>query len=230
MFWPTPNRLPLVNRCQRDNISGMSNSSSDLAWPVRNYQAIIFDCDGTLTDSMPVHYVAWHKTMSSYGIRFPENQFYALGGMPSDRIIRLLASEQSIVIDAVKAANEKELAFLECLHFLEPIEAVTDVANHFRGKIPMAVASGGLREIILKQLTQIGCHGWFDTVVAAEDTVRHKPHPDVFLEAARRLGIPAHECLVYEDSDLGIEAAKAASMDFIDVRTFYQPRRIPVAG
>jgi HAD superfamily hydrolase (TIGR01509 family) len=203
-------------------------ASANLAWPVRDYQAIIFDCDGTLTDSMPVHYVAWHKTMTSYGIHFPEDQFYAMGGMPSDKIVRILASEQSITIDAERAAHEKEAAFVERMHLLEPIEAVIDVARRFRGRIPIAVASGGFRDIILKQLVQIGCQDWFQAIVTAEDTERHKPHPDVFLEAAKRMGVPPQECLVYEDSDLGLEAARAASMDFIDVRTFYSPRRIPI--
>ncbi len=177
---------------------------------------------------MPVHYVAWHKTMTAYGIHFPEDQFYAMGGMPSDKIIRVLASEQSVAIDSKQAAHEKEAAFIEQLHLLEPIAAVINVAKRFRGTIPIAVASGGFREIILKQLVQIGCHDWFDTIVTAEDTVRHKPHPDVFLEAARQMGVPPQECLVYEDSDLGLQAAQAASMDFIDVRTFFKPRRIPV--
>jgi HAD superfamily hydrolase (TIGR01509 family) len=206
----------------------MNSTSVNLAWPTREYQAIIFDCDGTLTDSMPVHYVAWHKTMTSYGIQFPEDQFYAMGGMPSNKIVRVLASEQSVSIDAERAALEKEAAFVERMHLLEPIEPVIDVARQFRGRIPIAVASGGFRDIILKQLLQIGCRDWFQAIVTAEDTERHKPHPDVFLEAARRMGIPPQECLVYEDSDLGLEAARAASMDFIDVRTFYSPRRIPV--
>ena len=225
---PTANRLPLVIRSIRDSITWMNRTAANLAWPTREYQAIIFDCDGTLTDSMPIHYVAWHGTMNSYGIHFPEDQFYAMGGMPSDKIIRVLASEQSIQINAEQATMEKEAAFVERLHLLEPIEAVIEVARQFRGRIPMAVASGGFREIILLQLTQIGCHDWFQTIVTAEDTERHKPHPDVFLEAAKRMGVPPHECLVYEDSDLGLQAARAASMDYIDVRTFYTPRRIPI--
>jgi beta-phosphoglucomutase-like phosphatase (HAD superfamily) len=198
------------------------------ARPLRDYQAIIFDCDGTLTDSMPVHFVAWHQTMSRHGIDFPEERFYALGGMPSNRIISLLASEQSIEIDAEKVAHEKESTFLDHLHLLEPIESVIQIANFYRSRIPIAVASGGFRDIIVRQLRQIGCEDWFNAVVTAEDTQRHKPFPDVFLEAARRLNAPPQHCLVYEDSDLGIDAAKAAGMDWIDVRNFYSPKRIPV--
>lgn len=196
--------------------------------PTRDYQALIFDCDGTLTDSMPVHYVAWQRTMASYGIQFPEDRFYSLGGMPTEKIIRLLANEQQIKVDAAAASIAKEDAFLELLHLLEPIDYVIEVARHFHSRLPMVVASGGFREVIKKQITQIGCDGLFDDLVAAEDTQRHKPEPDVFLEAARRVGAEPQHCLVYEDSELGLQAARAAGMDYIDVRSFHSPKRIAV--
>ena len=198
------------------------------AMPTKAYEALIFDCDGTLTDSMPVHYVAWHRTMRDYGIQFPEDRFYSLGGMPTDKIIRMLADEQQVQVDAHKAAIAKENAFLELLHLLAPIQYVVAVARHFHKRVPMIVASGGCREIIKKQITQIGCDGLFDDIVAAEDTDRHKPEPDVFLEAARRAGADPTRCLVYEDSDLGLQAARSASMDFIDVRAFHSPKRLAV--
>jgi HAD superfamily hydrolase (TIGR01509 family) len=198
------------------------------AMPTKEYEALIFDCDGTLTDSMPVHFVAWNKTMKLYGIDFPEDRFYSLGGIPTDKIIRMLADEQGINVDSNKAATAKENAFLELLHLLEPIRHVVDVARHFHKRMPMIVASGGFREVIKKQITQIGCDDLFDDIVSAEDTARHKPEPDVFLEAARRAGADPTRCLVYEDSDLGLQAARAAAMDFIDVRTFHTPNRIPV--
>lgn len=198
------------------------------AMPTREYQALIFDCDGTLTDSMPIHYVAWKQTMAGYGISFPEDRFYSLGGMPTEKIIRLLADEQRIEVDAAMASAAKEDAFLKLLHLLKPIDDVVQVARHFHGRLPMIVASGGFRDVIQQQIAQIGCDGLFGDLVAAEDTDRHKPEPDVFLEAARRLGVEPQECLVYEDSDLGLQAARAAQMDFIDVRTFYTPKRIAV--
>jgi HAD superfamily hydrolase (TIGR01509 family) len=198
------------------------------AMPTKAYEALIFDCDGTLTDSMPVHYVAWHRTMQNYGIQFPEDRFYSLGGMPTDKIIRLLAEEQQVQVDALKAALAKENAFLELLHLLEPIKHVVAVARHFHRRLPMIVASGGFRDVIKKQITQIGCDGLFDDIVAAEDTERHKPEPDVFLEAARRAGVDPTRCLVYEDSDLGLRAARAAFMDSIDVRAFHSPKRLAV--
>lgn len=196
------------------------------AFPDEPYEGLIFDCDGTLTDSMPVHFLAWRETMDRHGIEFPEDRFYQLGGMPTHKIIQMLADEQNKKVDAESAAQEKESAFVKRLQMLVPIDPVWQVAAHFRGKLPIAVASGGYREIILQQLRQIGCEGWFDAVITAEDTTRHKPEPDVFLEAARQLGVRPEACLVYEDSDLGVRAAQAASMDVIDIRNFHQPVRV----
>lgn len=194
-------------------------------FPRRVYQAILFDCDGTLTDSMPVHFQAWNRTMTRYGIDFPECRFYEMAGIPTAHIIETLADEQQVTVDAVTAAHEKESAFLELIDTLQPIEVIVEVARHFRGRIPLAVASGGVRSVIIKQLEKIGCEDWFDAIVTAEDTQRHKPFPDVFLEAARRLQVEPARCLVYEDGDLGLEAARAAGMDAIDVRPHFRPAR-----
>ncbi len=195
---------------------------------VRRARSIIFDCDGTLVDSMPVHFLAWHATMVRHGIVFPEDRFYALGGMPSHRIIEMLSHEQGVVLDASVVAIEKEQAFLDRIALLEPIGPIMSLASSLRGIKPMAVASGGFRAIIDRQLQHVGCEGWFDAIVTAEDTQRHKPEPDVFLEAARRLNTGATECLVFEDADLGVEAAARAGMPCVDIRSFVTPRRIRI--
>lgn len=191
-------------------------------------QAVIFDCDGTLVDSMPVHYLAWHRTMTEVGLEFAEDRFYALGGMPTHRIIEMLAHEQQVMVDPHATAQRKEQAFLELIHLLEPISIVLDVADRLRGKKPIGVASGGFRDVIQKQLLHIGVADWFDVLVSAEDTQRHKPEPDVFLETAKRLNVPPERCLVFEDADLGIEAARRAGMPCIDVREYFQSKRIPL--
>lgn len=191
-----------------------------------NASALIFDCDGTLTDSMPLHFLCWHQTMQRHGITFDEDRFYSLGGIPTDKIIAMLSQEQGVLVNVPEAAQQKEAAFIDMLHQLEPIPFVVEVARQQRGRLKMAVASGGFRTIIEQQLRQIGVHDWFDTIVSAEDTALHKPEPDVFLEAARRLGVPPELCLVYEDSDLGIEAARRAGMTWVDVRDHHRPRRI----
>jgi len=187
---------------------------------------LIFDCDGTLTDSMPLHYIAWREVLGRHGIAFDEDRFYSLGGMPTDKIIAMLAEETGTKLDPLAVAHEKEQAFLGSMHLLEEIPAITQIVREQRGRLKMAVASGGFRNVITRQLRQLRLSDYFDTVVTAEDTQRHKPEPDVFLEAARRLGVPPGRCRVYEDSDLGIEAARRAGMTWIDVRAVHRPRRI----
>ena len=187
-----------------------------------NYEGLIFDCDGTLTDSMPLHFVAWRKTMAEYGIDFPEERFYSLGGMPSERIVDLLAGEKSMKLDAIEVAHRKEQAFIEMMDQLQPIKVVCQLARDNFGKRPISVASGGMRDIIKQQLLHIGMLDLFDIRVCSEDTERHKPEPDVFLEAARRMNVNPASCCVFEDSPLGFEAAAKAGMGFVDIRRWNQ--------
>ena len=183
---------------------------------------LIFDCDGTLADTMPVHFRAWTALLNQHGITFTEKRFYELGGMPTARIIHLLGEECGIPVNDVDAmVNEKESTFLTMLHTIEPIRAVYNIAAAHRGKLPMAVASGGYRRVIEQTLAHINVHDWFGAVVCAEDTPRHKPEPDVFLEAARRLGLDAAKCVVFEDTEIGLEAARRAGATAVDVRPWY---------
>src|SRR5580704_16019620 len=180
---------------------------------------LIFDCDGTLADTMPAHYKAWLAMLGRYSIPFPETRFYAMGGMPTAQIIRLLAADADVSVADVDAmVQEKEQGFLKQLDAVVAIEPVVSIAAAYRGKLPIAVASGGYRDTITRTLDQLGIRNWFDAMVTAEDTPRHKPEPDVFLEAARRLGAAAAGCVVFEDTDIGLEAARRAGMVGVDVR------------
>lgn len=181
-------------------------------------RALIFDCDGTLADTMPAHYQAWLDVLRPFGVPFPETRFYALGGMPTAQIARLLFSEANTPVDTDDITLKKEAAFLTRMADVVPIEKVVAVARAGRGVLPMAVASGGQRSVVEQTLSQIGVLDWFSVRVTAEDTSRHKPEPDVFLEAARRLGVAPDVCTVYEDTDLGIEAARRAGMQWVDIR------------
>ncbi|HEV3383402.1 MAG TPA: HAD family phosphatase [Gemmata sp.] len=181
--------------------------------------ALIFDCDGTLADTMPAHYKAWLAMLGKYGIPFPETRFYAMGGMPTAQIIRVLAADAGVAVDDVDAmVQEKEQGFLKHLDAVTLIEPVVTIAAAYRGKLPIAVASGGYRDTITRTLDRLSIRSWFDAMVTAEDTPRHKPEPDVFLEAARRLGVAAAGCVVFEDTDIGLEAARRAGMLDVDVR------------
>jgi HAD superfamily hydrolase (TIGR01509 family) len=181
--------------------------------------ALIFDCDGTLADTMPAHYRAWLEILRPFGISFPEDRFYAMGGMPSGTILEKLFAEVGKMPDVALLTRHKEQAFIEKIGEIRPVEKVVEVARQGRGRGPMAVASGGHRHMVEMTLRHIGILDWFGVIVAAEDTVRHKPEPDVFLEAARRMAARPGDCTVYEDTDIGLEAARRAGMHWVDVRT-----------
>lgn len=186
--------------------------------------ALIFDCDGTLADTMPVHYRAWTAMLAGPGLPFTLERFYQLGGVPTGKIIAILAAEQGKQVDDIpRLTAEKERLFLELLHEVRAIEPVKAVAEAYRGRLPMAVASGGYRDTVGATLDVLGVRDWFDTLVCAEDTQRHKPDPDVFLEAARRLGAEPARCVVFEDTDIGLEAARRAGMHGVDVRGWNAP-------
>jgi beta-phosphoglucomutase family hydrolase len=190
--------------------------------PPAGTRGLIFDCDGTLADTMPVHYRAWCHLLGPMGIVFGEERFYSLGGMPTAKIVKLLADESNVVVPDIEATvRTKEGMFLTLLDQVKPIAAVTEIAKQYRGRMPMAVASGGYRQIIELTLKHIAVDGWFDATVCAEDVTKHKPEPDVFLEAAKRLGVPAESCVVFEDTGIGLEAARRAGCHAVDVRPWY---------
>jgi len=194
----------------------------------------IFDLDGTLADTMPAHYRAWTKIAGRYGLTFPEDRFYSLGGVPTAKIAAQLVAEAGLSLDANLVAREKEQAYVDGLDTpgsIQPIPAVIEIARQHReaSEGPLAVASGSVRALVERTLRALAITDWFEAIVTAEDTARHKPEPDVFLEAARRLGVPPAICTVYEDTDIGLEAARRAGMRPVDIRPLHTPRRISAA-
>ena len=188
-------------------------------------QGLIFDSDGTLIDTMPLHYLAWEETVQTRGAHFPEELFYELAGVPSDKIAEILNETFGYQLNPQKTAADKERLFLECyLPKAKPIEPVVAIARANKGQLPMAVATGGIPVVVQAALKAIGLENFFDTVVTSEDVANGKPAPDTFLEAARRLQVDPKACLVFEDSDLGLEAAKRAGMAGIDVRPWINRR------
>jgi beta-phosphoglucomutase family hydrolase len=190
-------------------------------------KGFIFDLDGTLADTMPTHYRAWTIIAARYGLSFPEASFYKLGGVPTAKIAAQLLAAAGLDLDPLVIAKEKERAYVDSLADsanIRPIAPVVELARQHRAEGPLAVASGGLRHLIDRTLAQLGITDWFTAIVSAEDTTRHKPEPDVFLEAARRIGVAPGDCIVYEDTDIGLEAARRAGMRGVDVRPLYHPR------
>ncbi len=183
-----------------------------------NPKGLIFDCDGTLADTMPLHWRAWQMITQRHSLHFPEDRFYSLGGVPSRDILKMLAKEQGRSLDHIAVSHEKEEAYLQTLDRVEPIHAVVEIARANHGKIPMAVASGGTEKIICMVLDHLKIRHLFDAIVTSEMVKNQKPAPDIFLEAARLIGVEAKSCRAYEDTDLGMQAIRAAGMEAVDVR------------
>ncbi len=186
--------------------------------PLSHPQAIIFDCDGTLADSMPLHWRVWEAITRRHGLALSQQRFYSFGGMPSREILRVLSTEQGVPLDPLAVAREKEAEYVPLIAQIEPVNRVVGVARENFGRIPLAVASGGTRRIIEQVLGHLGIRHLFEAIVTSEDVLNQKPAPDMFLEAARRLGVAPQYCRAYEDTDLGMRAIRAAGMESVDVR------------
>jgi beta-phosphoglucomutase-like phosphatase (HAD superfamily) len=167
---------------------------------------------------MPLHWRAWQVITSRHQLQLPQDRFYALGGVPSRDILKMLSEEQGVPLDHLAVAREKEVEYRPLIAQVEPINTVVGVAREHYGRIPLAVASGGTQKIITQVLDHLGIRALFAAIVTSEDVVNQKPAPDIFLEAARRIGVPPQYCRAYEDTDLGMRAIRAAGMEAVDVR------------
>ncbi|MEM1354621.1 MAG: HAD-IA family hydrolase [Planctomycetota bacterium] len=181
-------------------------------------QALIFDLDGTLADTMPAHYIAWKEALEPHGIVFPEDRFYACGGMSTLTIVEMLSTEQGKPADPLTVSNAKYEAFFKHLPSIQPIDPILDVAKEHHGKLPMAIATGGRRHGAEKILAQVGIGHLFESMVTADDVSNHKPHPETYLRAAELIGVAPENCRAFEDADPGIASARAAGMEVVDVR------------
>src|SRR2546423_1728053 len=183
--------------------------------PPGDFAAYIFDCDGTLADTMPLHYKAWCAVLREHECDMPEALFYELGGVPTEQIVELLNERHGHHMPAAEVAQAKSELFLKMVEQIAPIEPVVAIVNQVYGKLPMAVASGGRRGIVTKTLNALGLAEKFNAIIGSEDYVNGKPAPDPFLTAAARLGVEPAKCLVFEDTQTGIAAAKAAGMQWV---------------
>lgn len=197
--------------------------------PSGDFAGYIFDLDGTLVDTMPLHYRAWDMTMRKVGLNAPldEELFYSLGGVPTKRVAELIAAHYGLKIDVHAVFDHKEALFVDLQKDAKLIEPVVEIARRMSLTRPVSVASGGPRAIVRGMLELTGLAPLFNAndwarVVTPEDVVHGKPAPDMFLLAAERMGVAPQKCLVFEDAEPGMRAAEAAGMKWVRV-----PSRAP---
>lgn len=184
-----------------------------------HHRALVFDCDGTLADSMPAHWVAWHATLKTHGLDhlLPHDRFMSLGGVPAHEIFAMLARESGRTLDTHAMAKEKYAAYFDAADQITPIAPTIALAKRYKGKLPIAVATGSTHIGVTKTLEAVGMLGHFDAVVTADDVTHPKPHPETFLRAAELLGVAPGHCLAFEDTELGMRSARDAGMDVLHV-------------
>jgi beta-phosphoglucomutase-like phosphatase (HAD superfamily) len=183
---------------------------------------ILFDCDGTLAHTMPLHYRAWRQVLDAEGADaiFPESQFYAWGGVTAREILGRLNADHGLALPIDALTHTKEMTYRRLVPEATPIDIVIAEARRFYGVCPLAVASGGLKAVVIETLESLGIASLFDAVVGSEDVVHGKPAPDVFLRAAEHLGVDPKMCVVFEDAPAGLEAARRAGMRAVDITQF----------
>lgn len=181
-------------------------------------RGLIFDCDGTLVDSMPQHMKAWELAFTGLQETYQEDLFISARGMEEKEIIDIYNRTYGTSLDPEVVVQRKHYHFRQMINTVTPIQPVLEVVLKNRGKLPMAVVSGGTRVNVQAELEAIHIKEYFKAILTADDPITPKPAPDLFIEAARLMGVPPHQCLVFEDGDLGIKAAQKAGMQTIDIR------------
>jgi len=191
------------------------------SWDSLVADAFIFDLDGTLVDSMPLHYMAWNQAFNAAGLDRDLDQelFYSLGGVPSPEVARIIAQHYQLEADLAALFIHKEKLFLEKKRSIKVIDSVATFARKISSTHPIAIASGGPRDVVEETLQIVGLRSLFHVVVTASDVTHGKPAPDMFLLAAERMSVEPSRCIVFEDAQPGIEAAKAAKMRYIHIRS-----------
>ena len=228
------NFTPLLASWTRitDRLSGLILTDSGVPWfmklaiPSGDFGAYLFDCDGTIVDSMPLHYIAWKQALGEWNCEFDEELFYAWGGKPPVQIIAELNIMHDLEMPVAALAERKENLYFELLHDLKPVPEVLEIIAAGYSRIPFAVVSGSTRESIIKSLTVVGLLHYFPVIVGSEDYARSKPAPDVFLAGASRLGVPPEKCLVFEDAPIGIQGAIAAGMATVRIPNPLERRKL----
>lgn len=186
----------------------------EIELPPGDFDAFIFDCDGTLADSMPLYHRAWQRALTAHGatFEFTWELFMSRAGMTTALTVEGLNATFGTALDAKTVEQLQHAEFLGLIETVRPIDAVVEIARTYAGKLPMSVASGGTRPLVERTLELIGVRDLFPVVVVAADVKHGKPAPDIFLLAAERMGVLPERCLVFEDGAPGLLAAERAGM------------------
>ena len=182
--------------------------------PPGDFAGYIFDLDGTLVDTMPLHYRAWDEAMQAVGLKcqLDEELFYSLGGVPTLKVAELIGKHYGLTVDPHAVFDHKESLFKALQKDAKLIEPVVAIARRMAATHPVSIASGGPRDIVREMLRIAGLAPLFKVVVTPEDVEHGKPAPDLFFLAASRLTADPARCLVIEDSGHGVAAGVAAGM------------------
>lgn len=183
-------------------------------------KGLIFDLDGTLSDSLPVHVTTWNMIGEKFGFQFDPKIVYEMTGRPTIEFARRVVEQYHLTVAPEVIVRMKQTSFWNLSHLLQPVPEVVSIVKTFYGKLPMAVGTGASRRSAEVQLKALGLTDYFDAIVSADDVTSHKPEPDTFLKCARLMKVEPQFCQVFEDGDLGISAAEKAGMMVVDVRPF----------
>jgi len=181
-------------------------------------EALIFDIDGTLIDTMPTHYKASQMACQKHGFDFPLGFFISNAGRPTLTVFEDLIKLKKLKLDGRKLGIEKELIFETLINEFTPMAIIADTAIKYYKKLPMALGTGATTYIAKKTIEVVNFESYFDVIVTADDVTHHKPHPETFLKCAEQIGVTPEKCLVFEDGEPGIKAAISAGMEYIDIR------------
>ncbi|MFC1563438.1 HAD family hydrolase [candidate division KSB1 bacterium] len=183
-------------------------------------KGLIFDCDGTLVDSMPLHMKAWKRAFNDFGEDCPDKFLNPLKGMHEEEIVELYNERFNKNIDSRRLVELKHRCFQEDLADVKPIKPVVDIVMKYHVDYPMAVVSGGTFRNVSRALEIAGIINYFKVILTADDPIRPKPAPDIFIEAAKRINVEPGFCQVFEDGELGLKAAEQAGMYLTDIRDY----------
>jgi len=184
-------------------------------------EALIFDLDGTLADSIPIHNACWHEVCKTFNYKYDEQLMFRMTGMPTRKFAEYIKNDSKCSISVDDIMKNKQTLFISKIGTIKPIEKIVALVTQYHGKYPMAIGTGGGRKSVELMLNALGLRRYFDVIVTADDVENHKPEPDTFLKCAELMNVHPSKCQVFEDGEPGIKAARKAGMMVTDVKVFY---------